>query len=166
MDVTTELHYPGATVDDVYALALDEDFRAAVCTATGALRHVVDVRRAGDGSAAVTVRRTMPADVPDFVRRFVGETIEILQTESWAPSAGSPGRRADLTVQVVGQPAMMSGSLLLTETVEGVREMVRGELRVSIPFLGKKIEAEIAKGILAAAVQEEHVGRQWLARPP
>lgn len=163
MDVTTELDYPDATVDQVHALALDEEFRAAVCVATGALQHSVAVRRADDGSATVTVRRTMPADVPDFVRRFVGDTIEIVQTEIWAPGASAARRQADLAVQIVGQPAAMTGSLTMDASPPGVREVVRGDLRVSIPFLGKKIETEIAKGILAAARKEEQVGRQWLA---
>lgn len=163
MDVTTQLDYPGAGVDDVYRLALDEDFRAAVCRATGALQHDVDVRRTSDGSAMVTVRRTMPADVPDFVRRFVGETIQIEQTENWAPLDDSPLRSAGLTVQVVGKPAVMRGALSLEASQGGVRELVRGDLRVSIPFVGRKLEGEIAKGILAAARREEQVGRQWLA---
>ena len=166
MDVTTELHYPSASVDQVYALALDEDFRAAVCVATGALQHQVDVRRADDGSASVTVRRTMPADVPDFVRRFVGETIEIVQTEIWAPAAGAVRRQADLAVQIVGQPAALRGSLTIDASAHGAREMVRGELKVSIPLFGKKIETEIAHGILAAARKEEEVGRRWLADHP
>ncbi len=166
MDVRTELSYPGARLADVYGLAVDAEFRAAVCVATGALDHDVDVRRSGDGSTVVAVRRTMAADVPDFVRRFVGDTIAIVQTESWAPADASRLRSADLSLQISGQPAAMSGALTLEELADGVRELVRGDLRVSIPFLGKKIEGEIARGILAAARKEEQVGRQWLAASP
>jgi len=162
MDMTTQLTYPGASLDEVHGLALDDAFRSAVCVATGALEHRVDVRRAEDGSAVVTVERTMPADVPDFVRRFVGDTIRIVQTETWAPADGSHVRHADFSLQITGQPAGMSGALTLESSPEGVRELVRGDLRVSIPFLGKKIEAEIAKGIMAAAAKEEQVGRKWL----
>lgn len=163
MDVTTQLSYPGASLEDVYELALNDEFRAAVCVATGALEHHVDVRRADDGSAVVTVRRTMPAEVPDFVRRFVGDTIAIVQTETWAPGDGSDRRRAQLALQIVGQPAAMTGSLALDSSGGGVREVVSGDLRVSIPFLGRKIEAEIAKGVLSAARKEEQLGRQWLS---
>lgn len=163
MDVSTVLDYPDVTVDQVYALAVEEDFRAAVCVATGALQHSVDVRRADDGSATVTVRRTMPADVPDFVRRFVGDTIQIVQTEIWGLGAGAARRQADLAVQIVGQPAALTGTLTIEASGSGAREVVRGDLRVSIPFVAKKIETEIAKGILAAARKEEQVARQWLA---
>jgi hypothetical protein len=162
MDVRTEISYPGASVDDVFAMALDPDFRSAVCEATLAIDHEVDVQSDDDGSAVVRVSRTMPAAVPDFVRRLVGETIDLVQTETWGPDDGSGTRRADLTLQVVGQPATLTGSLSLEETPAGVVEVVQGDLRVSIPFIGKKIEAEIAKGIMAAARKEEDTGREWL----
>ena len=35
---------------------------------------------------------------------------------------------------------------------------------MSIPFFGKKIEPEIAKGIKAAIRAEEKTGQTWLAR--
>ena len=163
MDVTTEIHYPGARIDEVVALVLDPEFRAAVCDATMAIAHEVDVQRGDDGSAVVTVNRTLPAEVPDFIRRFVGETIELAQAETWEPADGSVTRRADLSLQVVGQPAAMTGSIVLRETSDGVHEVVRGELKVSLPFIGGKIEAEIAKGIVAAARKEQETGRTWLS---
>jgi hypothetical protein len=163
MDVRTEISYPGANVAGVFALVLDPDFRAAVCEATMALEHHVDVRRGADGSAVVTVTRTMPAAVPDFARRLVGDTVTLHQVETWQPDDRSSRRRAALSLEVVGQPARMTGSLLLAEEPGGVRELVSGDLSVSLPFIGRRIEAEIAKGILAAARKEEETGRAWLA---
>ena len=47
---------------------------------------------------------------------------------------------------------------------DGCQELVEGELTVSIPFFGKKIEPEIAKGIKAAIRAEEKTGQTWLAQ--
>lgn len=163
MNVTTQIDYPGASVADVLGLALDPKFRAAVCDATMAIDHQVDISVGDLGAAAVTVNRTMPAEVPDFVRRFVGETISLVQSEAWQPDDGSGTRRADLTVSIVGQPATMTGTIVVQETSTGVSETVSGVLKVSVPFIGGKIEAEIAKGIVAAARQEQETGRAWLA---
>lgn len=163
MNVTTEIRYPGAHLESVLAMVLDREFRAAVCDATKAISHRVEIHPGAGGSATVTVSRTLPAEVPDFVRKFVGETIELVQSETWAADDGSGVRRADLTLEVVGQPAAMTGSIVLEETAEGVREVVQGELRATVPFFGGKVESELAKGIVAAARAEEKTGREWLA---
>ncbi len=164
MDVRTEISYPDATVDQVFALAVDPAFRAAVCEATMALDHSVDIRHDPDGSAMVTVSRTMPAAVPDFVRKLVGETIIIVQTEVWAHDNGSGRRYADLSLHVVSQPVTMTGSLLIESSGGGARELVQGDVKVSLPFIGRKVEGEIAKGVVAAARKEQQTGETWLAR--
>jgi len=164
MKLTTEMSYPGAELDRVLAMLLDEDFRSEVCAATRALSHQVDITTRADGSADVTVSRVLPADVPDFVKKFVGETIRLVQSESWAAQDGSAGRHADLTLEVVGQPATMRGSIRLDQSPDGVHERVSGDLTVSVPFVGGKIESDIAKGLLAAARVEQQTGRDWLSR--
>ena len=98
MRVTTEMSYPGADLDAVVAMVFDKSFRAAVCEATKAVSHQVDISLGDGGSAVVTVRRTLPAEVPDFVKKFVGETIELVQSETWAVDDGSGVRRADLNL--------------------------------------------------------------------
>lgn len=164
MNVTAEMTYPGATVADVMALVLDREFRAAVCRATLALSQDVTVEKGADGSVVVTVDRTMPADVPDFIRTFVGQTIRLVQQESWHRGDESRRRTAELELRIVGQPATMTGTITVTAGVDGARELVTGDLRVGVPFIGRKIEAEVAKGIVAAARKEQETGREWLAR--
>lgn len=164
MDMTTEMSYPGATVDDVVGLALNADFRAAVCEATTAIEHEVSVDEHDDGSAVVTLRRTMPANVPDFARRFVGETITLEQTETWAPDDGSGVRRASLHLTVAGQPASMTGAISVSVEGGGAVERVNGVVRVSVPFIGGKVETELVKGLVAAARKEQELGREWLSR--
>lgn len=164
MDVTTEIRYPGASVEKVVALLFDPRFRQEVCMATLAIDQQVDVEPGADGAAVVTITRTLPAQVPDFVKRFVGETITLAQTETWAPDDGSGVRRADLVLRVVGQPAAMNGSITVGHTEGEVVETVNGDLQVSVPFFGGRVEAEIVTALEAAARVEEETGRAWLAR--
>jgi hypothetical protein len=63
-----------------------------------------------------------------------------------------------------GQPATMSGSVVLAASADGASEQISGDLVVSVPFLGKRIEPEVAKAIVAAAAKEQQTGRTWLAR--
>jgi hypothetical protein len=165
MDVRAEITYPTGSPDEVFALAVDKGFREAVCEATRALDHVVEIDHQPDGRVRVRVERTLPADVPDFVRSFVGSTITVVQTEDWAPTSGAGVRAADLLIQIKGQPATMAGSETLQQDGSGTLQLITGDLTVSIPFFGKKIEAQIAKAILAAAAKEQETGRIWLSRP-
>jgi hypothetical protein len=164
MDFGAEISYPGATPDEAFALVVDPKFRAAVCEATMALKYDVSIDEDASGGAFVRVERTMPAEVPDFVKKLVGQTLDVRQTENWS-APGADGRRtADVRVDVVGQPAKMTGTIVLEPTSDGCHEVVTGQVKVSIPLLGGRIEPEIAKGILTAIKVEQKTGREWLAK--
>jgi hypothetical protein len=164
MELTAEINYPTATPDEAFALVIDPKFRAEVCEATMALRYDVGIDETDDGGASVRIDRTVPAEVPDFVKKLVGETIDVRQTEEWSAPDAEGRRTADVRIEVVGQPARMTGTIVLEPTPEGCRETVNGQVKVSIPFLGGKIEPEISKSIVTAIKVEQKVGRAWLAK--
>ena len=63
-----------------------------MCAATGATSWDVAVD-ADESGGTVTVTRVLPAEVPDAVRRIVGETVTVTQTETWEPRRPTaPGR--------------------------------------------------------------------------
>jgi hypothetical protein len=140
----------------------DEEFRAEAISAAHALRHSVAVERSGE---EVTVRttRVLPAEVPDFAKAMVGDTIEVSQLERWGAADPAGGRTAQLSLEIRGQPAGMTGSARLEPVAGGTREVVVGEVSVRIPFMGRRFEPEIAKAIRAALAKEAEVGRRWLA---
>lgn len=164
MRVRAEISYPTGSPADVFDLTTSEPFRSAVCLATHALRHSVGIEHNPDGRTSVIVERTLPAQVPDAVKRFVGETITIVQTEDWGPPRADGSRQADLVIDIMGQPARMTGTVTLEAAGQGSRELVDGELKVSVPFFGKQIEPSVAEAIVAAAAVEEATGRDWLSR--
>jgi hypothetical protein len=164
MDVRAEINYPKGSPDEVFALVANQDFRAAVCEATHALQHRVDIDHRFDGRVQVRVERTLPAEVPDLVRSFIGKTITIVQTELWEPPRADGVRVADLHIAFTGQPASMQGSQTLEPVGSGSRQLIRGVLTVSVPFLGKRIEPEVAKAIVAAAAKEQQTAQAWLSK--
>jgi hypothetical protein len=155
MQISATISYPsGTTPAQVYALATDADFRGEVCKATHALDYDVSVD-AHDDTAKVVVSRTMPADVPDFMKKMIGETVDVVQTEDWGAPDADGQRTADVVVQIKGQPAVMNGTAAIVASGGEVVMQIEGDLRVSIPFFGKKVEPEIAKGIYAAVDKEQ-----------
>jgi len=151
-----------ATVEQTFASRVEQSVRERACRESGALSYQVVIEPAADGGARVEVQRVMAAQVPDFVRRFVGETISISQVEQWSPPGPTGVRTAVVNVAVKGQPASMTGTMVLSPAPEGSTELVTGEVKVSVPFLGRQIEPEIVKVIEAALRIEQRVGQDWV----
>ena len=156
--VQQELRYDGATISDVHEMLGDEAFRAKVCDAQGVLRHTIAVERNGE-AMAVTVDQVQPAQgIPGFARKFVGDEINVVQTEDWlAPAKGN------ITVTIPGKPGEMSGTALLTEDPDGTTETVTLSIKVNIPLVGGKIEGLIGDLLTKALRAEHRTGQKWLA---
>ncbi len=164
--VADEIRYP-ADPQTVFEMLCDREFQERKCRATGALEYSVDVVRHGDGSATITTRRTMPTDsFPDFVRSFVGESVQLVEVDTWQPAADDGTRAGTLSVEIAGTPVQMSASLLLApeggERRPGTVQHVDGELKVKVPLVGGKIEKAAEPAIRMAIRTEARVGQDWL----
>ena len=160
MDLRTEQRYNADPVT-VFAMLTDEAFLALKAQATGALRHQRSVDRDGD---RVTVRllRVMPPDVPDFVRRFVGDTIDLDQTDLWEPAAADGSRTGSIRISMGGAPVQLTGDMRLTPTDAGSLTSIDAQIKAAIPLFGGKIEKAVHDALLQAVQIEENVGREWL----
>lgn len=161
MELREVLEYD-APPDRVFAMLCDSRWREQVCKEQRAVGWNVAVRSLDSGGANVSVTRTLPARVPDLVKSMVGQTIETAQTEQWGPAAADGSRRADFDVQVKGQPATVTGEVRLEPNGVATRQTVVCDVRVQIPFVGKRIEPEIAKAIRAGIIVEHRLGAAYL----
>jgi len=149
------------SLSEVAAMLADADFRREVCERQHVLRSDVAVKPDGEGMQ-VRIEQFQAADgIPSFARKFVGDEIHIVQTESWGSAD-----RADVTVAIPGKPGDMSGSAVLEESGGRTTETVDLTVKVGIPLVGGKIEGLIADLLLRALRTEEKVGQEWLARTP
>jgi hypothetical protein len=156
--VSEELRYDGATIEQVHEMLATPAFREQVCESQGYIRHTVQIERDGQGMT-VTIDQVQEAQgIPGFAKKFVGDEINIVQTEDWtAPEKGN------IHVAIPGKPGEMSGTALLTEDPEGTTETVNLTVKVNIPLVGGRIEGLIAD-LLSKALRAEHkVGVRWLA---
>lgn len=143
-----------AGVDEVYGLITSEEFRTETCEDQGSTDYDVNV---DDG--VVTIVRSMPADLPDFVKKLTGPTVKVKQTEKWSQKSDG-SRVADVKVSIVGQPAEMLGTAALEDDGKGGTVFtVKGDVKVSIPLLGRKIEPEIHKQIVRSLNAEVALGK-------
>jgi uncharacterized Zn-binding protein involved in type VI secretion len=151
-----------ATVEEAFAARCEQKVREQACRESHAISWDVSIVPAADGSVRIQVDRVMPPDVPDFIKKFLGATIQVRQVEEWGPTNSSGGRTANVKVTIKGQPASMVGKASLQPTEDGSTEIVEGDVKVNVPFLGKKIESEIASVIASALKIEQRVGLEWI----
>src|SRR5690606_7856366 len=135
--------------------------REEACVDQGALEQDVKVTHAGD-EVTVTIKRTMPSEMPDFVRKLTGETVKVVQTEVWGAPDTSGSRDAVVSVDIVGQPATMKGTACILNNAETTSFDIDGDVKVAIPFIGKKIEPEVAKAIKSSLDHEVALGLKRL----
>ncbi len=159
-----EVNDYAAAPDVVFAMLCDQAWREQVCRAVHALDYSVTIRQTGD-QVHITTVRTMPAEVPEAIKRMVGERIEITHVERWGPAAADGSRSAELRMDVTGQPASMTGTMRLVPSGAGSRESIDGDVKVTVPFFGKLVEPEILKAVQAGIAKEGEQGRAYLAPP-
>lgn len=146
-----------ATHDEVFDMIADAEFRELVAGRQLAVRHAVDLRDT-DGGMEVMVELVRPTDgLPAFAAAMVGPDITTRQRELWRTRD-----RACLDLFVPGKPARMEGTITLVETDGVTTQTVSGEITVSVPFIGGKVEGVIADLFRMALDVEQGAGVEWL----
>ncbi|HEY2041868.1 MAG TPA: DUF2505 domain-containing protein [Jatrophihabitans sp.] len=149
------------TVEQVFSAHCEQSVREKACEESGALSWEVTITPSGDRTR-IQVDRVMPPAVPDFVKKFLGDTINVRQVEQWGAPDASGVRTAEVKLTIQGQPATMVGTATIAPDGTGCTEIVEGDVKVAVPFIGGKIEPEIVKVVAAALKIEQRVGIAWL----
>ena len=160
MDLNTTLRFP-ADPGTVFEMLADPEFLGRKAKAANAIRHEASVERDGD-RVMIRLLRVMPPDVPDFVRKFVGETIDLQQTDIWEPAAADGSRDGTISIDMRGAPVTLRGTMRLAPDGASTVARISGKIKASVPFVGGKIEEAVHEGLMSAARREEEVGREWL----
>ena len=156
--VSEQLRYDGASLEQVHEMLATPAFREQVCDRQHVLRHTVQIKRDDKGMTVEIDQIQAAQGIPGFAKKFVGDEINIVQSEDWT----SP-EKGNIHVAIPGKPGEMNGTAMLTEDPDGTTETVNLTVKVNIPLVGGKIEGLIAD-LLSKALRAEHrVGKEWLA---
>lgn len=136
--LTLPLSAQGAAA--MYADPQYPQFRARTLGATTASSTVE-----GDpqqGPFTVRTELTLPTDrVPDMVRKFVGQTVTVRETQGWSAAESEGARTGTMSIEVVGTPASMTADLRLAPTGTGSSTVsIDGDLVAKVPLLGPRLE--------------------------
>jgi hypothetical protein len=121
----------------------------------------VDVTESG-GDTVVKVQREMPSDdVPDIARKFVGQTLTVVQTETWHPAKPDGSREADVRGEIANTPVTLKGTAGINAQGAGAVQAIELDVKVAVPLIGKKIEPFVVDAIRSGLQKEHELGRDW-----
>lgn len=150
-----------ATPEEVFAIVTDATFREQACEKTKALSYNVEVTKSGSDTV-VKVRREMPSDgVPDFAKKFVGETLTLVQTETWHAAKADGSRVADVSGEIVNTPVTLKGTASITGGGGQAVQAIDLDVKVAVPLIGKKMEPFVVDAIRSGLQKEHELGREW-----
>jgi hypothetical protein len=147
-----------APQDAVDAMLTDQAFRERVCDAQGAIRKSVSITEESDGLRVVVDQVQTAEGIPGFARKFVGDEINLVQTETWTDA-----ENAEVEVVIPGKPGEMTGTIHLSESGGVTTERLEMTIQVNIPLVGGKIEKLISDLLRKALLAENAVGRDYLS---
>jgi hypothetical protein len=150
-----------ATPEEVFAIVTDATFREQACEKTKALSYDVKVSESG-GDTVVRVQRELPSDnVPDIARKFVGQTLTVVQTETWHPAKADGSRNADVKGEIANTPVTLKGTATISSDGAQTVQAITLDVKVAIPLIGRKIEPFVVDAIRAGLEKEHDLGREW-----
>ncbi|MFL4473480.1 DUF2505 domain-containing protein [Paeniglutamicibacter sp. MACA_103] len=162
LNATTDLtHAP----DAVIATLADRDFAEHLTGLVGGELKSFEV--SGDTAAAFTLTtvRSLPTDrAPEIARKFVGQSVEVTQVESWSAPAADGSREATLKVTVGSLPVSVAGTESLKATDAGSALGVEATVSSSIPFVGGKIASAAEPFISKALSLQGAKVSSWIER--
>jgi hypothetical protein len=147
-----------APLAEVDAMLMDPSFRERASDAQGAIRRTVSIGEEPDGVTVVVDQVQTAEGIPGFARKFVGDEINLVQTETWTDA-----ENARVEVVIPGKPGEMTGTINLSESGGVTTERLEMTIKVNIPLVGGKIENLIADLLRKALKAENAVGRDYLS---
>jgi uncharacterized protein YndB with AHSA1/START domain len=157
-------HDYAAPVERVFGLLTDESFLRERLEALGARDIAIEESSpTQDGGQRVVVRRTVTVELPGFAARVLSPSNTVTQTDEW--EAERDGRRSGRwQVEVSGVPARTAGSMSLVPSADGCRYVLHGEVKISVPLIGGRLESFAVDNATRDLDREHEFTAAWLSR--
>ena len=128
-------------VQTVYEALTEPQFLVDRCSALGELSAECDVEEAEDGTTTVNLCREIERDLPRILAKVFDPVQVMDMTEEWCPDGD--GWRGKWTMDVRGQPVVITASFELVPTAKGCQYTVTHSAKAKVPLIGKQLQKYI-----------------------
>ncbi len=150
-----------ATVDQLWEMISNQDYWVAKYESMGASNVTFTTFNADSGSLTVVNERDVPADLPSFAKKIIGETNHVTHTERWTRSGDQA--TCSIEIQVKNVPGGTTGTMEMKPSGAGSTWSADFNIKVSIPMVGGKLEGVMKDETASNFKQEKTFNDQWLA---
>ena len=109
---------------------------------------------------SITVKYDAKSDapVPDFAKKFMGETVSVTQTDAW-DAATKTGK---ITTEIKGAPVKVTADMKLEASGKGAVNRMVWTLSCGIPLVGGKLESILAEDVKVKSKRDEAASQTLL----
>lgn len=150
-----------ADVDGMWAMLSTQDYWRSKYESLGATNLSFDQFDASDSAVTMTCQREVPADLPGFAKKIIGETNHVTQTERWTRAGDSA--QAEITIQVKNVPGGTTGRMEIKPAAGGTVWDADLDIKISLPLVGGKLEGVMLDETTSNFRQEKVFNDSWLA---
>jgi Protein of unknown function (DUF2505) len=153
--------YP-ADVATTVELLCSERFVARRAEVLGVDEVLVSREELSGDRVRLTVSRALPEGIPPLFQRFLPADGRLTEVDEFGPAGPDGVRTGSWTVSGKGVPVEMGGTRILQPTAAGCCETVSGTVKVRVPIVGGKAEAQLVELVTQLLRKEAQVARDLL----
>lgn len=150
-----------ADVAAIWAMLCDQEYWRQKYGSMGATDVQFQDFTASDAVLTVKSTRNVPADLPGFAKKIIGDTNHVTQNERYTKDGDRISCQIQIAVKNV--PGGTSGSMVITPSGAGSVWDADLDVKVSLPLVGGKLEGVIRNETANNFVQEKRFNDSWLA---
>ena len=153
----------GAPIETVYSAYGSEEYWRERLLAVGTDKDSLDDFASTSDGVRVTITQHIPEDdIPDSARRFLPGELTIVRTSTYS---GFDGRTftGSARAEAAGGLGLISGDATAVDRDGAAEESVSGQVKVSVPLLGGKLEKMVVSHLDRLFEAEYRHLNRWTA---
>lgn len=147
----------------LYGMVTAKDYLQARLDELGGPSASITALSADADRAKLIFEHSVPAEkLPSIARSLISGELRIDRTETWTRSDDEE-YLGTVVAGIAGTPARIEGSMRITLLNGGAQLRGTGQVTVSIPLIGGKVESAVAEQVNKLLAAEADFTAQWLS---
>lgn len=156
---TTEQY--DADMDAMWAMMSQREHYLRKFEACGATNVSLTTFTADGDSITVVNERDVPADLPGFAKKIIGDTNHVTQTERWTRAGDSASCAIEIAVKNL--PGGTTGTMSITPSGSGCTQTADLDIKIPVPLVGGRLEGLMHEQTGVQFAEEKAFKDSWLA---
>lgn len=163
LEAETVIRHSAADIVGAYT---SRDFHEHLAGKVGSTLKSFEVTGETSGSFDVVSEQTMPVDrLPDIAKKVIKGQVNVTVTEKWTEPDADGSRRSDMSIEIAQAPVSATAAQVLhARGGEETLATVRGDVKTSVPLIGKKLKAAAEPYLKRFAQLQAREVSAWLEK--